>query len=178
VPWIKIQPEKRSKDELKPFVGRPRFYCDHDISASIAAFLRKRKYDVETARDISAEQQPDEFHFKRAFKSKRVLLTRDNDYIDSVKFPLSQTHGVVILNVDMGQPSHVSRALEVVDVILGAIGPALSETKMIINSDYTVTMIDRGHPAGGFIERRIRFRLDENGKDVWCWRDRDAGGAA
>lgn len=152
-------------------LGRARFYADHNLDASIVEVLRYRKYDVETAQEVGAERQPDEFHYRRAFMTRRVLLTQDKDYLDNERFPLSQTRGVIVFNIDTADVVQIARALEVVDTILGRMAPVLDESKVLLNSDYTLTYITRVPTDSGFVEERTRYRLDENGRDVWVWED-------
>jgi hypothetical protein len=115
--------------------------------------------------------QPDGFHFKRAYNTKRVLLTQDSDYLGNTQFPLSQTRGVVILNIDTSDISQIARALEVIDTIFGGMTRAMREKKIVVNSDYTITMIHRFQAETGFEEDRTRYRFDRNGEDVWIWED-------
>lgn len=74
-----------------------------------------------------------------------------------------------MFNVDSSSTSELARAIEVVDVILGGLAPVLDESKVIVNSDYTLTIIARRASSSGFVEQRTRYRLDTNGRDVWVW---------
>ena len=98
------------------------------------------------------------------------MITLDKDFLDNRRFPLSQTRGVIVLNIDTADTGKTARALEVVDVILGGIAPTLRESKVVVNSDYTVTVLDRV-PDNAFTERQRRYRFDENGRDIWIWED-------
>jgi predicted nuclease of predicted toxin-antitoxin system len=169
--WVLLDLESVPKDAIERLEGRVRFYADHNVDGAIVEVLRFIKYDVETARDIGAERQPDDFHFKRAYNSKRVLLTHDSDYLDNTQFPLSQTRGVVILNIDTSDTSKIARALEVVDTIFGSMSRGMQEKKIVVNSDYTITMIYRLQTETGLKEARARYRFDRNGEDVWMWED-------
>lgn len=169
--WHLLKYEHPTKEELRQLFGEARFYVDHNLDESFVLLLRHLKYGVETARETGAQDQPDEFHYRRAFKSKRVLLTQDKDYLDNERFPLSQTRGVIIFNIDPASPREIARALEVVDVVLARISPVLDEAKVLLNADYTLTFIKRKPFNGGFKEDRTRYRLDENGRDVWIWED-------
>lgn len=124
---------------------------------------------METARKIGAERQPDEFQYCRAFESKRVLLTQDKDYLDNERFPLQPTRAVVLLNVDTASTAEIRRALEVVAKILAGIAPVLHEAEVVVNADFTLTFIRRVSSTGDFTIRRDRYRLDENGLDIWIW---------
>ena len=86
--WVLLDMESVPKDAIERLEGRVRFYADHNVDGAIVEMLRFIKYDVETARDIGAERQPDDFHFKRAYNSKRVILTHDSDYLDDAQLPL------------------------------------------------------------------------------------------
>jgi predicted nuclease of predicted toxin-antitoxin system len=110
--WVLLDLENVAKEAIERLEGRVRFYADHNVDSAIVEVLRFLKYNVETARDIGAEQQPDGFHFKRAYNTKRVLLTQDSDYLGNTQFPLSQTRGVVILNIDTSDISQIARRLK------------------------------------------------------------------
>ena len=169
--WQLLEYERPTKEELKGILGRASFYADHNLDESIVYVLRHQKYDVVTAREIGAEQQPDEYHFRWSAQKGRVLLTQDKDFLDNGRFPLSQTHGVVVFNVNSASTSELARALEVVDAILGVLKPTLHQAKASLNSDYTLTMTSRRSDGSGFAEERTRYRLDKNGRDVWVWED-------
>lgn len=162
-----------TKAKMKQLSGMARFYSDHNIDAVITHILRWEKLDVVTAKDIQAGQQPDEFHYKYAFSSKRVLLTHDKDFLDDERFPLSQTYGAVIFNVDAADAGQIARALQVVTVILAGVAPSLKQKKFIINSDYSMTMIERIGSGSGWELQTTRLRFDTNGEDVWFWDDED-----
>jgi hypothetical protein len=48
---------------------------------------------------------------------------------------------------------------------------AMHEKKIVVNSDYTITMIHRFQAETGFEGDRTRYRFDRNGEDVWIWED-------
>lgn len=169
MPWVKLDYRKPSKEELKGITGLASFYADHNVDESIVFVLDHLGYDVETAREVGADRQPDEFHFKRAFQQKRILLTQDKDYLDNELFPLSQTRGVFVFDIDTSSTSEIARALEVVDTILGDTTPAWKEKKIIIHSDYTITVIRRICEDEAWIVERTRYRFDTNGRDIWVW---------
>ncbi len=169
--WHLLEQRRITKEESTQFLGKAQFYADHNLDSSIVGVLKRLKYDVETAAEVGAEGQPDEFQYRRAFRSKRVLLTQDKHYLDSGRFPLSQTRGVIVFNIDTASTAEIARALEVVDVILGGLAPLLGEAKVILNADYTLTYITRVRTDGDIVENRTRYRLDTNGRDIWVWEE-------
>jgi hypothetical protein len=115
---------------------------------------------------MGAENQPDGYHYKWAHKAHRILLTQDKDFLNNDLYPLALTRGVIIFNVDSSSTAELARAVEVVDVILSGIAPVLRQTKTIVNSDYTLTIIGREATNSGFAEKKTRYRLYRNGRDV------------
>src|SRR3990172_5841635 len=114
VAWYRLDYKRPRRDEAEKLLKIARFYADHDIDASIVWMLRHKECDVKTASEIGAEQQPDIFHYRRAFKEKRVLLTHDKGYLNNEDYPLLQTRGVIIFNIDYNDPKQIARALEVI----------------------------------------------------------------
>jgi hypothetical protein len=165
--WVPIQFERPTKEETKRLLGKVCFYIDHDVDDAVVEMLRWLKYDVETAKDIGAEGQRDEWHFRRTFRTKRVLLTKDKGYLNDERFPLPQTRGVIILNIDTANPEEIARSLEVIDIVLSKLRRTLEQAKVILNSDYTLTIIHRVPTGEGFDVRKTRYRVRPDGADKW-----------
>ena len=100
-----LEYERPTKEELKGLLGRACFYADHNLDESIVYVLRHQKYDVVTAREIGAEQQPDEYHFKWSAQKGRVLLTQDKDFLDNGRF--SSCPDTRCRRVQCGQREHL-----------------------------------------------------------------------
>lgn len=169
--WIRYKYKPPKKEELRNLDGKAKFYADHNVDYSIVLALRMKKYDVEAAKDIGAENQSDEYHFKRAFRTRRVLLTLDRGFLDNDRYPLSQTRGLIVLSVDTSSIPQLARAVEILYVILGGLAGLMKEKKFIVNKDRTLTMIEREFEDGDEVEIRRRFRFDDNGRDIWEWKD-------
>ncbi|HOD81045.1 MAG: hypothetical protein BWX88_04981 [Planctomycetes bacterium ADurb.Bin126] len=58
-----------------------RFYTDEHISHAVAIYLRQRGVDVVTAVDAGLLGAIDEAHLSYAWKHRRVLVTRDSDFL-------------------------------------------------------------------------------------------------
>jgi predicted nuclease of predicted toxin-antitoxin system len=165
--WKVLQFSRPSSEELNRLVGTPKFYADHNVDQAVVYMLRYLKYDVQTASDIGSQNQPDEFQYKRAYDSKRVLLTLDKDFLDDAKFPFSRTYGIVVLNIDTSIPGEIARALEVIHFVLGVISPVLIESKVVLNSDFTFSIISREATFPGWRIRKNRYKVDAEHAYLW-----------
>jgi len=168
MPWQKIPFQRPTREDRKRLFGKVRFYADQNLDASIVEVLRHYGHDVITAQEKGHHQQPDDYHYRWAHKAKRVLLTHDKDYLDHDRFPLSQTRGVIVFNVDTTDIGALARAVEVVHTILAGLGPILDECKIRLNADYTLTFYSRV-PVDGYEIEPTRYKLDQNGRDIWIW---------
>ena len=169
MPWVLLEYNRPAKKDVRRITGKTHFYADQNVGVSIIEVLRHLKYEVETAAQVGGQHQIDEWHYRRAFKTKRVLLTHDHDFLDSERFPLSQTSGVIVINVDTDDTAKIARALEVIDTIFGGMAPYLKKRKLVVNSDYTIRVIESGQDVQGAFEQEVRYRFDENGRDIWVW---------
>ncbi len=61
--WILHKYKSPGKEDTKKTEVKVRFYADHNVDYSIIEALRMKKYDVESAKDTRADNQPDNFHF-------------------------------------------------------------------------------------------------------------------
>ena len=131
MPWERITHEQQTMQDLRRLLGDVGFYLDHDVDSVVAQMLLWLKHDVETAADVGAESQRDEWHFRRAFETKRVLITKDKDYLDHERFPLSQTCGVIIMNIDTSSEREIARALEVIHFVLARLRQTMVGSKVV-----------------------------------------------
>jgi predicted nuclease of predicted toxin-antitoxin system len=167
MPWKPLEYEKPTKEETRRILARASFYADHNLDSAFIEMLRHLGWTVETAAEIGAASQSDAWHFRRAFKTNRVLLTMDKDFLDDKQYPFSQTRGILIFNIDSSSPDEIARALEVVHYVLGQIAATLDEKKVLVNSDYTFRIISRVRDGTEWTLRTNRYRVDADG--AWIW---------
>jgi predicted nuclease of predicted toxin-antitoxin system len=167
MPWKRLEFDRLTRDELKRIIRQARFYADHNVDEVLISMLRQLGYDVEKASEVGFEHAIDHAQFKRAFDSGRILLTIDKDFLDDERFPFSQTRGVVVLNIDTSSPKEIARALEVLHFILGPIAPVLTERKIIVNSDYTLSITAREAMFPGWTTHKNRYRVDAQFAYIW-----------
>src|SRR5713101_4230468 len=167
--WVNLHHLRLPKADRKRLLRSSDLYADHNVDRVLVEVLRRVGYDVESARDVGAESQPDHFHYKRAFRADRVLITYDKEFLAGRRFPLSPPSGVIVLALDPTKEQQLARALVVIQDFLGGVGPALRKTKLRLNSDYTATWIHRVNEDGVPIEFRARVRFDRAGRTLWLW---------
>jgi len=74
-----------------------RIYADENIEKETIESLRRANIDVLwIAEDNSLRKQKDDlYHYKKARKLKRYLLTKDRDFWSDSKYPLHESPGVI-----------------------------------------------------------------------------------
>jgi hypothetical protein len=95
--------------ELTPhaerIAGQPRVYVDANVPAGLVAFMRMRLQwdalfviehdDLRRASDVD--------HYRRARALGRTLITLDHDFLEDLKFPPTDSGGVLVLTAPAEQ---------------------------------------------------------------------------
>ncbi|MBI3600510.1 MAG: DUF5615 family PIN-like protein [Nitrospinae bacterium] len=83
-----------------------KIYADENIERSIIEGLRRRRIEVISARELGYIGKSDEFHIKKAFDIKAVVLTHDVDFLIMASRPEVSHYGIIFShskNVSIGQ---------------------------------------------------------------------------
>lgn len=104
--------------------GKVRFYADENIEQSFVNFIRKKGYHVESANELGLCSRDDEFHLQEAKRRGCILLTRDVDFLDHVRFPFNmlKNTGIVILRSENKKTIDLGFALICLTDEVGASG--------------------------------------------------------
>jgi predicted nuclease of predicted toxin-antitoxin system len=77
-----------------------RAYFDNNIPTAVATRVRdKLGWDVfAVAEQPEFQNKDDEFHYQNARNLKRLLFTRDADFLDDRRYPLRESPGLIVLS--------------------------------------------------------------------------------
>ena len=90
--------------ELRPIASdladAPRVYVDANLPAGLVAMMRQElHWDVLFVMEHDElRRAKDDAHFRKAGEFGRTLISLDHDFLDSKRFPLDRSPGVVILS--------------------------------------------------------------------------------
>ena len=120
-----------------------KIYADENIEDEIVLYLRSKKVNIKSAKELSYSTRDDDFQFKEAFRQRRFLLTYDRDFLDNSRYPFNQLFGVIILDnskADLGL-GFIMLVLE--DHIIPS-GHEIDKTKIIVHRDHvTIYSLDK-----------------------------------
>lgn len=76
-----------------------RLYVDEDIPSGVVKFIRdKLCWDTKhVCEEKDLQEKGDIYHHRRARQERRILLTRDKDYLDPRRFPFHKSQGIVVI---------------------------------------------------------------------------------
>lgn len=96
----------------------PRVYCDANLPAGLIRFMRAQlRWDVFfVMEEDDLRRASDIEHFRMATQLRRTLLTLDKDYLNDVRFPPSESGGVLVLSAP--HQEQFERLLKEVDRVL------------------------------------------------------------
>jgi predicted nuclease of predicted toxin-antitoxin system len=72
-----------------------KIYADENIERSIIDGLRRRGIEVISTKEPGYISQPDEFHIKKAFELKAIILTHDIDFLRMVNSSEVKHRGII-----------------------------------------------------------------------------------
>jgi len=79
---------------------KPKFLLDADMPRSSAEAIRSQGFDVEDVRDLGMRYAKDQEIMDFALETGRVVITRDLDYGEILRYP--QHPGAIILRLPTG----------------------------------------------------------------------------
>jgi len=91
-----------------------KLYVDENIPSAVVKFIRDElhwntKYVCE---EKHLQEREDLHHHRKARREKRILLTRDKDYLDPYRFPFHKSAGIIIIEEkNIEKMTHILRLL-------------------------------------------------------------------
>ncbi len=99
MPWKKLDlpttDAMRAMDE--EFRGRARFLVDESMGTAIAKYLSEKGYNTKYVGDEGLTGRSDEDVFAFAWRSERIIVTHDPDFLDDRRFPPHRNPGIVLV---------------------------------------------------------------------------------
>jgi predicted nuclease of predicted toxin-antitoxin system len=80
---------------------------DEDLSRSFGVMLRECGYEVFDIRDHGLRGKPDEDVFRFAQEQRATLFSGDLDFANTLRFPLGEHNGIVIIRFPNEIPTRV-----------------------------------------------------------------------
>ena len=74
-----------------------KFFVDESLGPEVTAFLREKKLNVKDVFEEGLVGRPDEDVMAFAWRTQRILLTHDRDFLDDHRFPEHRNPGVIVL---------------------------------------------------------------------------------
>jgi len=99
MPWIPLPKPPRLIQSYLKGLRKVRLYADEDIEAEVVEMIRDRGVNIASVHERKAHGKPDETHLATARREHRLLLTKDKDFLDDVRFPLRwEGTGIIYLH--------------------------------------------------------------------------------
>src|SRR5215831_10740857 len=158
MPWQPIDISNQEAIEfLKDFPKASHFLVDENLGPELAPTLRNLGYNATDVFALKLNGRSDEDVFAAAWSERRILLTRDRDFLDDRRFPPHRSAGIVVLlgRHDEALVSALMYALSVVGK-----GRALWEgAKLVVHEGGRLTVTDLNHATGARDTTHYKLRI-------------------
>ena len=99
MPWRDMDIDDDVSDLKRDYPGTARFYADDDIEPFVVDALLEVGCKVTTSEQARLRGRDDRDHLAYAKRENLILLTKDKDYLDDRKHPISQCTGIIVFDV-------------------------------------------------------------------------------
>jgi predicted nuclease of predicted toxin-antitoxin system len=145
---------------------KTKFFVDESLGPDITAFLREKKQNVKDVFEEGLVGRSDEDVMAYAWRTQRVLLTHDRDFLDNQRFPENRNPGLIVLPAREGDETAMGHGVARVLSAFSKDPDAWRHHKIIVTTDEVQI---RG--PGRAVQR---YRFDKNGR-VFEWEDDEGG---
>ena len=108
----------------------PRFLIDEDLPTSTPAVFEEYDYPVESVRSLDMRGATDHEVMDRAYDHGEIVVTRDKDFGDVLRYPKGKHPGAVI--VRLPHTYTAEKINERLHTFLGAVDPDTFEHALIV----------------------------------------------
>lgn len=165
--WEKIE---TSDEEFLEFSRanrkKAKFLIDENLGFEVASILVDFGCSAVYCVDVGLGGRSDEEVYAYAWRTHRIILTHDNDFLDDTKFPFHRNPGVIILPGAEGSSLPLEKALAKVISLVAPFAKAHVGAKIKISEDGVWTI--RGYDKQRGVHVHKRVKLGRNG-DSFEW---------
>lgn len=122
-----------------------RFYLDEQMPLEITpAFLRRHGHSSRHAVTLGFAARDDDFHYQYARSIRSILITRDEDFADSRRYPYRKHPGTIILAV--GRSADATEVIRVLGHVLQIFRTTASlyQSKIVAHATYCTRLDEQG----------------------------------
>jgi predicted nuclease of predicted toxin-antitoxin system len=145
---------------------KTKFFVDESLGPEVTAFLREKGLNVKDVFEEGLSGRSDEDVFAYAWRTQRVLLSQDRDFLDDQRFPENRNPGVIVLPGGGGDQVAMGHGIHRVLSVFAKDPEAWRHKKIAVTTD-EIQIRGPGRAAS-------RYRIDKNGR-VFEW---DASGSS
>ncbi len=147
MPWKPLIHDKGEKQVFGRFLNRTQrtsFLADESLGPDAAELIRREwKADVEFVPDIGLGGRDNAEVLAYAWRTRRVLLTHDRDFLDDRRFPEHRNPGVVVLPGGSGEEDVLIQALYFAMLLVGRWPESWIGVKVTVQKDGEVRIRQR-----------------------------------
>ncbi len=155
--WKRIELSKEDERLVRSaFKKKSKFLIDENLGIGTVEYLCKRGWNTVGVCDLGIQGHDDTSVFATAYRSDRILLTHDHDFLNNKIFPLQSSPGIVIFPYFEGKEKPLMTALINVVSIIGNYREIYRKSKILWHEDETMT-INSINSNGQYWRQKYKF---------------------
>lgn len=168
--WLPIPDSSDDEvgEALRLWRKKARFLVDESLGKELAEAFDDLGWNTVTVWDRGIEGQSDEAVFAAAWRERRILLTKDRDFLDDHRFPEHRNPGVIVLpDGPIDGAKFLASVFKVHDLI-APLSRAYLKTKIDLSNPDAFTVKSRDSETGAMTSRK--YRVTVNG-EIQMWQE-------
>jgi predicted nuclease of predicted toxin-antitoxin system len=145
----------------REFGKKARFLVDEQLSGLGAEVLRKLGFNAIDVSEAGLSGRADEDVFKFAWKERRILVTKDHDFLNDRRFPEHSNPGVVVLPDGPVEGEGFITALRTAVIVVGGFQRLWEGRKLVFDENREISIRSRDAESGAMTTKR--YRIDRHG---------------
>ncbi|MER9403679.1 DUF5615 family PIN-like protein [Mesorhizobium caraganae] len=141
-----------------------KFLVDENLGPDVARVLRDQGFNVRDVWQEGLDGKSDEAVFQHAWRTRRILLTHDTDFMDDRSFPEHSNAGVVVLPGGHGNDEALGTALAMLVSYIGRMPEIWRKSKIVITANGEITIRCRQEDGRMGIQR---YRVRQGVSEIW-----------
>lgn len=142
---------------VRLFSKKAKFVVDESVDREVGDYLKEKGWNTKTVSEVGLSGHSDDDINTFSYKTKRVILTHDTDFLDDKRFPPNRIYSIIVLPGGAGDLRALAKALNGALSIVGPFIKAYEQSKMWFTQDQIFYVRHRDNKTGRITTSRYKY---------------------
>jgi predicted nuclease of predicted toxin-antitoxin system len=168
MPWKRLDDftQAEEAEAVRLFKTKARFLVDENLGQPVAELLRELGWNTVSVDERAHQGYADESIFALAWREKRILVTKDRDFLNDRRFPEQRNPGIIVLPDAPIESLKFVEAISNLHLLIAPMARAYYKAKVDLSNSQAISIRSRNADTGSVETSRYRIARDGN-VEIW-----------